>query len=346
MTLDHVALEVAPDGGRPFSRDSQDAVALVTASHERRPGVRNGALIAMDDPQDRATRTAPLLPSFVVVDHDSDTWRLYDGSDSVVRVSRVAILDCDVTTDWLVVEGCHLVPQGDMSVSAPFTLSQLQRLASNAAARGVEIRTLPNRRIPRAWSEVEPDVAWDARLKERDAEVWYRWLTANPRRLASCRRWSPEPIATSGRVTSLRAAAMSDVNMVRQWRQYPKTSQAQGFAGQVRDALFVVVNADLDAYELLKRLGCKWKPRSRYQLDARDSLHVCNAYCLARDPRTGEARPGLSAKLVRRVCGLYANGFPNQVRSDLRYHGRVLGRPTQMDRDFVDLVLRFNRAEV
>lgn len=314
--------------------------ALQLARPASRPCAR-GEIATSSVPAARVSSSAPFEPMFAVADHDRDTWRLFDG-ENLLTLTREELLLCHVHVPLLVIEGCHLVAQGDMSISAPFTAYDLEALAVNARAHGVEIRAVPNRRFPRAVSEA--GYKWEDRPKERDTETWHRWLSAKPARLASCRRW---PAARdSVRVDELRVEIMRDVNMVRQWRQFPEAPQSEAFADRVLRALIVIFE-DLERGRHLRavtaRLGCPWNPRAVRPWDTRGSVHIHNAYCVARDARSGQSRT-LTARRVRRICGLYANGYPNQVRADLRYHGRTLGPPTQVDRAFVSLAMLFNES--
>jgi hypothetical protein len=267
---------------------------------------------------------------------------MYDGA-AVAVMDLGAVLRCDVPagTDWFVAEGCHLVPQGDFSVSAPFSLEQLEQMAAAASYRGVQIRTVPNRRIPRAWSEIEPDMPWADRDKDRDTEVWYRWLTARPERLLSLKRWTPGFHSPADHIEELRGEVMRDVNMVRQWRQVPDSPQYMDFTQRVNRALLqAMVPSGYDVVSVATRLGCPRKGvmRGKPYWNAAGCIYLDDAYCVARNAKTGDAR-NLSGRTVRKVCGLHANGYPNQVRSDLRHHAKSLGyTPTSIDRDFVTMV--------
>lgn len=321
--------------------------AQAAALEFQRPTHREDRQATANDPASRAATAAPSSPLFAVADHDTNTWRIYDGTDQTT-VTESAVLDCDLHVDRLVVEACHLVPQGDMSVAAPFTLDQLHRFAANAAANGVQIRTVPQRRTPRVWGEIGPylmgdSYTWESRDKTLDTLAWHHWLAAKPGRLESCKIWTPEIIAANPTITELRNRIMRDVNMVRQWRQYPRSQQAQRFADTLVRTLLGIFSDNergRGLLELLARLGCEWRPR-KAATTALFSPHVRNGYCVARDPITGRARPNLSGRTIRRICGLYANGYPNQIRSDARHHARSLGKPTDFDRDFVTLIRLF-----
>jgi hypothetical protein len=318
-----------------------DGVTPTDVRDTPRPEHRNDASLpaTADDPPPRALE-APIRSSFAVADHDSDTWRMFDGHEMSTSTPS-DLLDCKFAASLLIVEGCHLVPQGDMSVAAPFTATQLEHLVNRATESGVRIRTVNNRRMPRAWAEADIG-PWERRKEfQRDAEAWHRWLSANPRRLASCKTW-PAPKGPDAVVTAMRAEIMPDVNMVRQWRQYPKADVSKRFSDRTLRAMLRIWRGSDGGKlrELLARFGCKFKAGRQWEI--LESTYVCDAYAIACDPRTGIPRDGLSAKRIRKICGLYAYGYPNVVRSDLRLHGRNLGRPTDVDRDFVRLVRFFN----
>lgn len=303
---------------------------------------RPSALAEHDATTERPRRHAPdasSLPRFAVLDLDRDGWRLHDGGDTV-RLSDQSVLRADFGCQLVVVEATHLMPQSEFSVSAPFTAEQLATFADNIAAAGVEIRTVPHRRTPRIWSEVEPDVPWDERDKERDTEVWHRYLSQGER-LMKAKRWRIDAPAVPAWLIELRISIMRDVNFARQCRQYPKLPIARALAESIDRAkgwAWGARSAEQAAAFAALKIGSR--------TTALDSAYLCDAYCVARD---GDGNPRqLSGRVIRHVCGLNFNGYPSLVRSDLRYHMRRARpdlRPTQTDKAFVVVTLALNRCE-
>jgi hypothetical protein len=283
----------------------------------------------------RRAPDAPSPPRFGVLDLDRDGWRLYDGTE-VRRLTDAQVLSGrfgDLET--LIVESAHLVPQGPASVAAPFTAEQLEKLADNADCG---IRTVPHRRMPRVWSEVRPDVAWDERPKDEDTVVWHEYLRGG--RLRNAKRWKPRPDPLPQVVLDLRMEIMSMANQARQARQYPLAPYPQELSTQMeRVKAWAWTARDVNEQSAFARLGITSMKR------AFDSIYFCDAYCVARD-QDGEPRPRLSARLVRRICGLNFNGYPNLIRANLRHHlTRNTGRhPTDVDKAFVRVALALNKA--
>ena len=272
-----------------------------------------------------------------MLDLDRDLWRLWDSiTAETTMLPDAMVLAADFPYPLTIVESCHLRPQSAMSVAHPFTADQLTALRASLADRGKKIRTVNNRRTPRAWAEIEPDIKWEDRPKERDTEIWGRWLLADSKRLESCKYW-PEK---RERRNSEREAIMRDVNRARQYRSHPKSPYAQEFAQEVRHRLWRAWNIipwGIHGFHHYVATVFRLGHPARWRI--LDNPYICDAYCVAVSLETHEPRR-LSNRQIRHVCGLNANGYPNQVRADLRHHlHRATGMAcTEIDRGFIKIV--------
>lgn len=291
-----------------------------------------------DAPGSTQTESASNSPHFAVLDLDRDTWRLWDtATEETYTLTDQHVLAAAFPHSLTIVEGCHLREQSATSVAHPFTREQLEVLQTNLMTCEKRIRTVNNRRTPRIWAEIEPKISWDDRPKDRDAEIWARWLFANPERLRCCKHWPERHIRRSPQ----RDTIMRDVNTARQYRAYPASPYAVEFARRVKLRLHHAWNlpwANVGDFRRYTKVafGMGQSPTERQVLG---NPYVCNAYCVAFDLTTHEPR-SLSNREIKHICGLNANGYPNQIRADLRHH---LGRSsklscTEIDRAFVKLV--------
>lgn len=306
-------------------------VAVRTAHPRRRADDEQSAQTIVQSP-------APRLPHFAVLDLDRDTWRMYDtATGEIVELTQAQVLAADFPHTLTIVEACHLRPQSATSVAHPFVADELNELAANLTARNKRIRTVNNRRTPRIWSEA--GIGWDDRPKDRDTAMWAQWLLRDLRRLESCKHW-PE---AHERRSPERDKIMRDVNIARQYRQNHTSVYAQAFATQVRRRLWrayesnAIPHGTYDFRHYVRVVFGLGAQRKGWPI--LDNPYICDAYCVAVDIGSQQPRQ-LSNRQIRHICGFSANGYPNQIRSDLHHHLAYRSKLscTEIQRGFVKVV--------